>query len=154
MNGFILGLKHDIEQLKDGRLNLTLKASNQEIIIDRLKNDAVRLKLETDSVRAEKKRCEDQIAKYHQKEVALTAERDTLKRELELVREASKRELELLKESKAETVHLRGLLDCERSKRQKMRSSYRKLNESLNGQDETAADVKMALEQLRDGLME
>ena len=154
MNAFILGLKHDIEQLKDGRVNLTLKASNQEIIIDRLKSDVVRLKTETDAVRVEKKQCEDQIRKCHQKEVTLTAERDTLKRELELVREASKREFELLKESKAETAQLRTLLDCERSKRQKMRSSYRKLNESLNGQDETTADVRMALEQLREGLME
>ncbi len=92
MNAFILGMKHDIEQLKDGRANLTLKASNQEIIIERLKSDAVRSKAEIDAVRNEKKRCEDQIGKCHQKEVILTAERDTLKRELELVRDASKRE--------------------------------------------------------------
>ncbi len=160
MNGFMLEMKHEIEQLKDGRMNLMLKASNQELIIDRLKSEAVRLKLEGDGVRTEKKRCDDHILKCHQKEVVLTAERDTLKRELELVRESSKRELDqardLLRESKAEATQLKGLLDCERSKRQKMRTSYRKLNESLNGgqDDTTGVEVKQALEQLREGLME
>jgi len=159
MNAFILGLKHDIEQLKDGRANLVMKASNQELIIDRQKNEIGRLQRDVEGIRSEKKRLEEQILRGNQKEVTLTAERETAKRELELMKESSKRELDLvstqLRESKSEVIQLRSQLDCERSKRQKLRSSYRKLNESLNGQDETTGpDVRNALEQLREGLME
>jgi chromosome segregation ATPase len=146
MNAFLLSLRHDIEQLKDGRVNLLIKASNQEIIIDRMKTDAMRLKMESDALRADKKRAEDERIRCHQKEVQLTAERDTFKRELELVRE-------VLRKADSECAALKGLLDCERAKRQKMRGSYRRLNESLNGGDTDQIEVRGALDELQKELM-
>ncbi len=156
MNTFILSLKHENNlatqrigaleaQLRDGNLDLRIKSSNQELIIDRMKCDAVRAKLEVEGLRTELKRRDDMVTKYHQKEVSLTAERDTLKRELELTREA-------LKRNEAETGTLRSVIECEKTKKQKLRTSYRRLNESIGQLDETS-EVKIALDQLREVLI-
>jgi hypothetical protein len=76
----------------------------------------------------------------------MQSERDTAKRELELVRES-------LKRAESECASLRATVECDRVKRQKLRSSYRKLNESLNGQQDDTSDVKAAMDQLREELM-
>jgi hypothetical protein len=51
MNTFLLSLRHEIELLKDGRLDLIIKASNQELIIGRMKTEAERAKMEADAIR-------------------------------------------------------------------------------------------------------
>lgn len=152
----LLKLTHEVELLKDGNADLRIKASNQELIIDRMKSDALRAKMEAEGRDARIKKLETMIQEYHRKEVTLTAERDTYKRELEVLNTAHKRELDLMNESvkkvNTENTTLKGVIECERNKKQKMRRSYATLKKSFNGADE-GEDIRLAMEQLHDGLM-
>ena len=151
MNAFLLEMKNDIERLKADKCETLIKVSCQELLIDRMKSDALRYKGEIEALRLEKKKLEETVVKYHQKEVTLTAERDTLKREVELVRESVKR-------TDVENGKLQGQLREEQNKRQKLRRAYGTLSKSFNGssgEGEAIGDdeIRVALESLKEGLM-
>lgn len=151
INAFLLEMKNDIERLKADKCETLIKVSCQELLIDRMKNEALRNKSEVETLRLEKKKLEETISKYHQKEVTLTAERDTYKREVELLRESAKR-------ADVENGKLQGQLKEEQNKRQKLRRAYGTLSKSFNGssgEGEVIDDneIRVALESLKEGLM-
>lgn len=126
-------------------IELRIKSACQDLIIDRMKRELEQLrnkeKKNEEVMKQKDSKCEgylSRIDEYHKMEVNLTSELKVAK--------------ESLKRVEMEKVKLDHALKEEQRKKQKIRKSYQTLSRSLNI-DEDNTDLKEALNELKEGLM-
>lgn len=130
---------------KTDNVELKIKSACQDLIINRMKIELEQLRLKEkkheEMMKQKDGKCDSYLARieeYHKMEVSLTSELKVAK--------------ESLKRIEMEKVKLDNALKEEQRKKQKIRKSYQTLSRSLNF-DDNNTDVKEALEDLKQGLM-